>query len=254
MATLQAHALAKMFPAIPPEEFKHIVADVKAKGCFEPIWTYEGKVLDGWHRYQACQKAGVKPKFREYAGKDARGFVVSMNIMRRHLGAEARAAFVALAAKKAGTLVRATDGEREPSGDDRRMQVRTSDVQKEANVSDNTAKAAVRVADERPDLSEKVIAGEMSLSAADAVVAGAGERNRKAAKAGKKEKQKHEEQPREVKQFLEAVRQFTEKVDAAVGVVKFGKFSPEAARFTARKLNALSEKIARLSAMLEEVQ
>jgi uncharacterized protein YoaH (UPF0181 family) len=141
----------------------------------------------------------------------------------------------------------------QPDGDNR-ADIRTPDIRREANVSEPTARAAVRVADARPDLAQKVMAGEMSLGEASAVVAGTGERERRAKKEGTKERKKHEDNPREVKQFLEAVQKFSEQLDAAVGVIKFGKFSPEAARFTVRKLDTVTSKIARLSQMLEAVE
>jgi hypothetical protein len=123
-----------------------------------------------------------------------------------------------------------------------------------AGCSLQTASKAVRVADARPDLARKVADGQMSLAEANAVVSGDAERVRKAKKDEHKERKKHEENPREVAEFLEATKEYSEQVATASGVVKFGKFSPEAAKFTARKLGALTDKIARLSAMLEAVQ
>src|SRR5262249_45409732 len=55
-----------------------------------PLMLFEGKILDGRHRYFACQKAGVEPFFRHYGGKNPRAFVIRNNIARRHLTTEQR--------------------------------------------------------------------------------------------------------------------------------------------------------------------
>lgn len=89
---LQIHELASIFPRMPGEEFAALKLDIKANGLLEPIWLYDGKVLDGRHRYYACQETSVEPIFREYEGSDPRGFVVSLNLKRRHLDATQRVA------------------------------------------------------------------------------------------------------------------------------------------------------------------
>lgn len=257
MQNLEAHPLALMFPPISPEEMAEIVADVKKHGVLEPVWLYEGKVLDGWHRYCAAVEAGREAKFREWRGDDPVAFVVSMNIMRRHLTAEMRAATMALAAKTAGTLVRLEQGHVASQIDDRKDSghaVRTPHIMKQANVSERTAIAAIRVADERPDLAAKVAAGQMSLTDAVSVVRLAPHRDRERQRSVRKEQRKHEDNPREVKKFIDATANYDAAVRDAFGVIKAGKFTPEAARFAARKMAALHETMRRLENMLEAVK
>lgn len=85
------HPLADIFPLMSGEEFVSLKADIKAHGLREPIWTYDGMILDGRNRFKACQEVGVKPEFREYAGNDPAAFVVSLNLKRRHLNESQRA-------------------------------------------------------------------------------------------------------------------------------------------------------------------
>jgi ParB-like chromosome segregation protein Spo0J len=88
------HPLADVFPLMKGKEFDELVADIKARGLVEPIVTFKGKILDGRNRARACAEAGVKPHYREFVGtdEDARAFVISANIRRRHLtAAQARA-------------------------------------------------------------------------------------------------------------------------------------------------------------------
>src|SRR5947208_1607289 len=50
-------------------QFDALVADFRQNGYKgQPILLYEGKVLDGWHRYRACLEAGVEPRFETFHG------------------------------------------------------------------------------------------------------------------------------------------------------------------------------------------
>lgn len=93
---MKFHPLAELFPLMEGEEFERLAADIKLNGLLEPIWTYEGKILDGRNRWLACQDAGVEPRFREYRGHSPVAFVIAMNIERRHLTATQKAAIGAL--------------------------------------------------------------------------------------------------------------------------------------------------------------
>lgn len=91
MTNLEFHPLANLFPLIEGAEFEQLVADIKANGVREPVITYEGKILDGRNRFKAANAAGVEVPFREYEGSDPLGFVISLNLHRRHLNESQRA-------------------------------------------------------------------------------------------------------------------------------------------------------------------
>jgi hypothetical protein len=66
-------------------EFTAFCEDVAARGIIMPVTIYEGKVLDGWHRYRAAHKTGTPFKTIEYTGKDPAGYIASVNVLRRKL-------------------------------------------------------------------------------------------------------------------------------------------------------------------------
>lgn len=84
---MKQHELSAIFPALPDGELQALAADIKANGLHSSIVVHQGKVLDGWHRYQACGIAKVHPRTIEYRGKDPAAYVKSMNWQRRHLTA-----------------------------------------------------------------------------------------------------------------------------------------------------------------------
>jgi hypothetical protein len=84
------HSLANKFPLLNGSEFLEFVADIEAQGLREPITLYEGQVLDGRNRYRACLRLKREPRFKEFKGDAAAAcaFVISQNIVRRHLKAK----------------------------------------------------------------------------------------------------------------------------------------------------------------------
>lgn len=88
---MKQHALSSIFPSLPADELKTLADDIKANGMHSSIVLYKGDVLDGWHRYQACNIAGVYPRTIDYKGSDPVAFVRSANWHRRHLSASQRA-------------------------------------------------------------------------------------------------------------------------------------------------------------------
>ncbi len=83
---LQPHELALLIPEMSQSEYEALKDDIKANGQIEPIRTYEGKILDGRHRYRACCELEIEPEIRPLEDSvDPLNFVLSKNIHRRHL-------------------------------------------------------------------------------------------------------------------------------------------------------------------------
>ena len=88
------HPLSAVFPPMGDEELFDLAEDIREHGLHEAVVLYAGKVLDGWHRYQACQINGIAARTTEYPGEDPVAYVMSKNAHRRHLTASQRAAVV----------------------------------------------------------------------------------------------------------------------------------------------------------------
>ena len=69
--------------------------DIREHGQREPVVLFHGAVLDGRNRLRACELAGVEPQFvtRDDAdvGDSPAAFVLSLNLLRRHLDESQRA-------------------------------------------------------------------------------------------------------------------------------------------------------------------
>lgn len=154
------HELANIFPLIEGEEFEKLVDDIQANGLLNPIVLYEGQILDGRNRYNACQQAGVQPLFVEYDGDSPREYVLSLNLTRRHLTESQRALVGAkLANMKSGTR---TDRPRENS-----TEVSNTEASKKLNVSNFIIKQAKKVLRESPqEVIQAIEKGELTVNKA----------------------------------------------------------------------------------------
>jgi len=92
----EVHPFAAIFPEMTGDEFAALVADIRANGLHEPIDLYEDKTLDGRNRDRACADLGIVPMYRNFTGSEAeaRAYVISKNLHRRHLN-ESQRAYVA---------------------------------------------------------------------------------------------------------------------------------------------------------------
>ena len=91
-SSYEFHEVVYIWPKMQPSEFIELVNDIKVNGLREPIWTYQGKIIDGRNRYLACKEAGIEPRYQEWDGKGSLIlFVASLNQHRRHLDAGQRA-------------------------------------------------------------------------------------------------------------------------------------------------------------------
>lgn len=127
---LQFHEIANIFPLIQGAEFDELVEDITKNGLLEPIVLHEDKILDGRNRYNACQQAGITPKTVVYNGNDPLGHVISLNVLRRHLASDQRAAAAIEAEALADRFRQEAKARHSLNGGDRKSQDYKSASQK----------------------------------------------------------------------------------------------------------------------------
>lgn len=158
---LQQHALSKIFPPLSADELDQLALDVRDNGLLDPIVVFEDKVLDGWHRLQACLKSGIEAHIIRYEGNDPAAFVKSKNWARRHLTSSQRAhAITALNDwMERGKPLNGPNG---PFGKS------TGQMAKEAGVGERQVKRAKHVLKNGSDrLNDEVRTGKKSLAQAE---------------------------------------------------------------------------------------
>jgi hypothetical protein len=190
---LQVHSAARDVPDMRDEEWRPFLADVKAHGVQEPLVVQKGSVvLDGRHRLKAAQESGQKTvpaRVVDLTEEEQVAHVYSAAQLRRHLADDQRAVLAArwyLAEAKAARSQRArkagqaggggrkkarrsSGGAASPelpaSGDGR--EVPASRTREKAvaqyGVPERKFRFALRLEKESPELSAKVLAGEMKL-------------------------------------------------------------------------------------------
>jgi hypothetical protein len=92
---LPFHPLADLFPLLEGDDFAELVADIREHGQRLPIVVHQGQILDGRNRYRACLEADVKPDIQILPDDADPAIVRSLNLTRRHLTTDQRAAIAA---------------------------------------------------------------------------------------------------------------------------------------------------------------
>lgn len=179
---MQFHEIANVWPMLDDEKLSELVDDIKLNGLINPIWTFEGKILDGRNRFRACLIAQVKPVFKEYTGDEPTAFAVSLNDKRRHMN---KGALAAVAAELEPYF--AEDAKRrqirkpkpkpmqnsvpEKIPEQKRGVESRQEAAKSVGVNDRYVSDAKKVKNEAPEIFEQLKAGKITLQDAKREVA-----------------------------------------------------------------------------------
>jgi hypothetical protein len=163
---LEPHPFSAQLPMMSKEELESLTADIRENGQKEPILLFEGKILDGRNRYKACLKAGVEPLTEKFIGtrEEAKSLSISNNLVRRHLTASQKA------------MVLVNSGLISDFGGDRQyrrgeLSVRSTAERFGVNHVSVYKALNVKQKDKSGELVQKVLNGELSVSAAENLLA-----------------------------------------------------------------------------------
>jgi hypothetical protein len=181
------HPAADLFPMLSECELVELADDIAKRGLTHAVvLTEDGVLLDGRNRVAACTRAGVKPRFTTYIGDDPTGYVVSINLRRRHLSEEERA-FLAVRLvevyEQEGRRAKAAAGASAAPGRPEKDSAGLHYLSKQDESKRSTAKAAAdvnvaprkvaqakRIAEQAPDLIPAVQSRQMTMSKAESIV------------------------------------------------------------------------------------
>jgi site-specific DNA-methyltransferase (adenine-specific) len=184
---MEIHPAAALLPRMTDEEYRDLVADMRAHGQRVPIVVHDGAILDGRNRWQACRDIGIQPATEQWQsnGQSPVIWVLSMNVKRRHL-TPSQKALIAADADALITELTAAARERQRQAAERTNATRRGEetlpaVRPEASTRGDTRDQAaqltgasgrmvtraevVKAAD--PALAERVRQGEVTLTAAE---------------------------------------------------------------------------------------
>lgn len=156
---MELHPLCTYFPRMTDDEFNSLKANLQDNGQTHPIYTLDGMILDGGNRYRALCELGMSPVMLEYTGSNPTQFILSSNLLRRHLTQGQSAAIVsasqswinAQAATQSNTVQLAT----------------ATDRAKQSGAGQRTQQLADKLVKEAPaELVKEVIDGKKSLNKA----------------------------------------------------------------------------------------
>lgn len=151
---MKAHELADLFPMMSDDEIEQLASDIKQNGQKEKIVLLDGKILDGRNRYAACKIAKVEPATKDYTGKDPLGYVISLNLHRRHLTESQRAI---VAAKMANI-------QKHHHKNDRQICLSQNEAAEKLNVSERIVRDAKKILIEKPQEAKAIERGEKTIN------------------------------------------------------------------------------------------
>ena len=158
------HPIGQKVPKMAAQEYQDLRADIKANGLQNDIILFEGMILDGWNRYNACLEEKVYARFKEYEGDRPVAYVTS-TLKRRHLTTSQLAAFAAEIAESYAeeSRQRMVSGKKTETDEKGKS---TSKAAAAVGVSVSTVAAAAKVKKEKPIQFEQIKEGKITVHAA----------------------------------------------------------------------------------------
>ncbi len=166
-----------IYPKMSEKDYSALKNDIKTNGYDQkyPIWLYNGDILDGWNRQQACDELNITPVYQNFIGSnsDASSFVIRSN-NRRDLTTFQRSC---IAIKSASLIeeLKAEAKERQIEGGKNKVRQKIAEPKKDANKTDaklaklfNTNRTYIqkarKIKSENPEMFERILNGEETIN------------------------------------------------------------------------------------------
>ena len=174
---LEYHPVVFAYNEYPPDDFADLVEDIRANGLINPVVLYNGKIIDGRHRYRAMTILGIEVSVEagtavEIGNKvsDLYAYVISANSQRRNQNDSQKRASIAevITLKQAEGVKQVSAGRPSLDAEGNKTKETWKDVVEEhPEFSDRSIRRAVRVAQESPVLQDLVKQGEITTGQAE---------------------------------------------------------------------------------------
>jgi ParB-like chromosome segregation protein Spo0J len=211
---LPVHPAADVFPMMSDDELAELAEDIKENGLREPLviadivdanGVVETMLVDGRNRSAACRVAGVVPPVKKLNGEDPTAYILSANIHRRHMTKGQRAMAVAMIypeAERGGRGQKAASSGRFTDIAHQRISQARAVIQWARDLADGVLDGTVsldaaykeasdrkkakewrnldvvKLRDRAPDLAQRVVDEEISISEAKTLLAARDEEQR----------------------------------------------------------------------------
>jgi ParB-like chromosome segregation protein Spo0J len=164
MKKYERHELSALDGDMSADDFKMLIDSIDINGVLEPVMFWEGKILDGWHRYLACQELKIA-SFRkmEYEGNDPSGYVFAKSLRKSKTTLERASLIVGLQTweTKRGRPSLSLKGLQGKSATSSQLTIQ--EMADKAGVSPATIKDVKRIKAGIPELEEAIKAKKISI-------------------------------------------------------------------------------------------
>jgi protein gp37 len=175
------HPAADLFPLITGQEFQDLCNSIGNQGLEMPVvLTHDGFLLDGRNRLRALLATGATERFQtlgEFYASDYPGYVMRLNLHRRHLSSEERKVLYLKLRELRGVREHGQRSGNQYTSEDTSNDVSSPPRQpvyaSEIGVGVATVQrweSDAKILDKSPDLKEAVLAGKMPVAEAVAII------------------------------------------------------------------------------------
>ena len=168
---MQKHRF-NIFPEMIGDDLDRLRQDIENNGydSTQPIYLYEGAVLDGWNRYRICEELGVEPTYTDFTGEDIEAIEFVMRTNKRRNLTSSQWAVIALDSEELVNKLKQEAEERrkrKPAGFEVEQIPQQKTAEKLAgifNTNERYVRDIAKIKQENPEAIEQIRSGEKTIT------------------------------------------------------------------------------------------